>query len=134
MADYDEQLGRALAETPEAGGEDDRFALPSPELRAEGNVTVYENFRETVERLDREGAVVMKFLQAELGTSAHIDESGRARLTGTFAASRVEDAVESFASAYVVCPECGRPDTHLVAEDGTERLRCEACGAVSPAG
>ena len=134
MADYDKQLGRALAETPEAAGGGDRFALPAPEVRQEGNVTVFENFRETATTLDREPTALLRFLQSELGTSASIDESGRARLTGRFDASRLGEAVEAYAEAYVVCPECDRPDTRLVETDGSERRRCEACGALSPTG
>ena len=132
--DYDEQLDRALSETPdiESGGE--RFDLPDPEVRQEGNVTVYENFQETVDSLGREGELVLKFLRNELGTSGHIDESGRARLTGEFGARRLGDAVDAYAEAFVRCSECGLPDTTLEREQGALLLRCEACGARSPAG
>ncbi|HKJ58633.1 MAG TPA: translation initiation factor IF-2 subunit beta [Halobacteriales archaeon] len=134
MVDYDEQLGRALDETPgiAAGGE--RFAVPDPVVRTEGNVTVYENFQETVDRLDREESLVLRYLQTDLGTSAGIDERGRARLTGSFDADRIGEAIEDFADAYVRCPECGLPDTRLVEQNGAEMIRCDACGALSPAG
>ena len=134
MVDYDEQLSRALDETPgiAAGGE--RFAVPDPVVRTEGNVTVYENFQETVDRLDRDESLVLRHLQADLGTSAGIDERGRARLTGSFDAGRIGEAIEDFADAYVRCPECGLPDTRLVEQNGSEMIRCDACGALSPAG
>jgi len=134
MVDYDEQLSRALDETPgiAAGGE--RFAVPDPVVRTEGNVTVYENFQETVDRLDREESLVLRYLQTDLGTSAGIDERGRARLTGSFDADRIGEAIEDFADAYVRCPECGLPDTRLVEQNGAEMIRCDACGALSPAG
>ena len=134
MSDYDDRLQRALSETPDISADCERFEIPTPEVRTEGNVTVYENFRATVERLDREPAFVLKFLQNELGTSAHIDERGRARLTGTFAATRIADAIDSFAEAYVRCPECGLPDTRIVEENGADMLKCDACGALSPTG
>ena len=134
MVDYDEQLSRALDETPgiAAGGE--RSAVPDPVVRTEGNVTVYENFQETVDRLDRDESLVLRYLQADLGTSAGIDERGRARLTGSFDAGRIGEAIEDFADAYVRCPECGLPDTRLVEQNGAEMIRCDACGALSPAG
>ena len=134
MVDYDEQLSRALDETPgiAAGGE--RFSVPDPVVRTEGNVTVYENFQETVDRLDRDESLVLRYLQTELGTSAGIDERGRARLTGSFDAGRIGEAIEDFADAYVRCPECGLPDTRLVEQNGAEMIRCDACGALSPAG
>ena len=96
MVDYDDHLQRALTETPDIQGGNDRFSVPDPQLRQEGNVTVYENFQETVRRFDREPGHVLKFLQNELGTSAHIDESARARLTGSFDSRRITEAINEY--------------------------------------
>ena len=134
MSNYDELLDHALEKTPDIEGSGERFDLPEPDVRQEGNVTVYENFQATIDRLDRQQAVVLKFLQDELGTSAHIDEKGRARLTGAFSARRVGNAIEAFTKTYVRCPECGLPDTRLVEEQGATVIKCDACGALSPTG
>ena len=131
MEGYDRHLDRAMDESPEIEGSADRFDVPDPEVRQEGNVTVYENFQDTLDRLGRDEDHVLKFLQDELGTSAHIDESGRARLTGEFARDRIGTAVEEYTDEYVICPECGLPDTQLERERGALLLRCEACGARS---
>ena len=132
--DYEEGLDRALEETPDIAGSESRFSLPEPDVRQEGNATVYENFQSTVETLGREDTHVMKYLQNEVGTSATIDERGRLRLTGEFRTSRVREAVEGYADACVLCSECGLPDTRLETKSGAEMLRCEACGARSAAG
>lgn len=129
--DYDEMLDRALEETPDIEGDSDRFDVPDPDVRQEGNVSVYENFQATVRRLGREEDHVMKFLQNELGTSGHIDESGRARLTGDFNERRIQQAIEEYTEEFVLCSECGLPDTHIVREQGVVLLQCEACGARS---
>jgi translation initiation factor 2 subunit 2 len=129
--DYDEMLDRAIEETPDIEGDSDRFDVPDPDVRQEGNVSVYENFQATVRRLDREEDHVMKFLQNELGTSGHIDESGRARLTGDFSERRVGEAIEAYTEEFVLCSECGLPDTHIVREQGAVLLQCDACGARS---
>jgi translation initiation factor 2 subunit 2 len=131
---YEEQLDRALEETPDIQGSGPRFSLPDPEVRQEGNVTVYENFQATLDTLDRADTHVMKYLQNDLGTSANIDERGRLRLTGEFRQSRVREAMEEYADGYVRCAECGLPDTKLETESGAEIVRCEACGARSSAG
>ncbi|MFC4550949.1 MULTISPECIES: translation initiation factor IF-2 subunit beta [Halorussus] len=131
MEGYDDQLDRALERSPDIEGSTERFDVPDPDVRQEGNVTVYENFRTTLDRLDRDGEHVLKFLQNELGTSAHIDESGRARLTGSFGADRIADAIDEYVDRFVLCPECGLPDTQLEREQGALLLRCEACGARS---
>ena len=129
---YDEMLDRGLEETPDIEGDSERFEVATPDVRQEGNVTVFENFQDIVDDLGRDEDHVMKFLQDELGTSGHIDESGRARLTGDFGAGRITAAIDEYADTFVICPECGLPDTKLETEQGAVILRCEACGARSP--
>ncbi|QGN06995.1 translation initiation factor IF-2 subunit beta [Halorhabdus sp. CBA1104] len=129
--DYDDMLDRAIEETPEIDASSERFDVPDPDVRQEGNVTVYENFQATTRRLSRDDDHVMKFLQNELGTSGHIDESGRARLTGEFRERRIANAIDAYTEEFVFCSECGLPDTRLVNEQGAMLLRCEACGARS---
>ncbi|MFB6188017.1 MAG: translation initiation factor IF-2 subunit beta [Halobacteriaceae archaeon] len=129
--DYEDQLERALAETPDIEGSQARFDVPDPDVRQEGNTTVYENFQSTLDRLDRDEDHVLKFLQDELGTSAQIDESGRARLTGEFRTERIAEVLDEYIETFVTCPECGLPDTHLEREQGVLLLQCDACGAQS---
>jgi translation initiation factor 2 subunit 2 len=129
---YDDHLDRALERSPDIAGSGERFSLPEPDVRQEGNVTVFENFQTTVDRLGRADDHVVKRLQNELGTSGHIDESGRARLTGSFSADRIADAIDTYAEEYVLCSECGLPDTKLERDRGALIVRCEACGAQSP--
>ncbi|WP_135822670.1 translation initiation factor IF-2 subunit beta [Halostella litorea] len=129
--DYDEQLDRAIEATPEIEGTSDRFDVPDPDVRQEGNATVYENFQDTVDRLGRDDEHVMKYLQDDLGTSGHIDESGRARLTGEFSERRIDEAIGEYTEEFVLCDECGLPDTRFEREQGVLVLRCEACGARS---
>ena len=129
--DYDEQLERALEEKPDIAGEEKRFEVPEANIRTEGNVTVFENFQEILDQIDREDRHVLKFLQDELGTSAQIDERGRARLTGEFSSRRVEAVLDEYVDTFVICPECGLPDTKITREQGAELLQCDACGARS---
>ncbi|WP_435063747.1 translation initiation factor IF-2 subunit beta [Halobaculum sp. EA56] len=132
--EYDEMLDRAIDETPDIDERGSRFEVPDPEVRPEGNVTVVENFQTLVDTLARDESDVLKFLQDELGTAARIDESGRARLTGEFKRRRVADAVESYTEGYVICSECGLPDTRIVEQSGAEVLKCDACGAITSLG
>lgn len=129
--DYDELLDRGIEATPDIESDTGRFSVPDPQMRKEGHVTVYENFPETVDALDRDPTHVFKFLQNDLGTSGHIDEAGRARLTGEFNARRMKNTLDSYIEEFVTCPECGLPDTVLEREKGALMLQCEACGARS---
>ncbi|MFW6384037.1 MAG: translation initiation factor IF-2 subunit beta [Halodesulfurarchaeum sp.] len=129
--DYEEQLERALEEKPDIAEKDSRFEVPAPTLRTEGNVTVFENYQSVLDEIGRSAEHLLKFLQDEFGTSAQIDDRGRARLTGQFSESRVQAKVDAYVDQYVICPECGLPDTHLSREQGAELLECDACGARS---
>jgi len=129
--DYDDMLDRGLAETPDIVGDSERFEVPDADVRQEGNVTVFENFQAVRRKLDRDEDHVIKFLQDELGTSGHIDESGRARLTGSFDGGRIDDVVDAYTEEFVLCSECGLPDTKLTTEQGALILKCDACGARS---
>lgn len=130
--DYDEMLDRGMEETPDIEASTDRFAVPDAEVREEGHVTVFENFQDICNELGRDPEHLLKFLQDELGTSAHIDERDRARLTGSFNARRIDDAIDAYTETYVRCGECGLPDTNIEREQGAELLQCTACGARSP--
>jgi translation initiation factor 2 subunit 2 len=130
--DYSDMLDRGIEQAPDIQPDSDRLDVPDPNVRKEGNVTVFENFRDVCRELSREPDHVLKFLQDEVGTSARIDESGRARLTGDFGARRISDAVEAYTEQYVLCSECDLPDTNIEREQGAELLQCTACGARSP--
>ncbi|WP_416839856.1 translation initiation factor IF-2 subunit beta [Haloferax sp. DFSO52] len=129
--DYDEQLERALSEAPDVNDGGDRFTVPDPVVRHEGNVTVYENFAETHDRLARDASHLQKFLQSELGTSAQLDDTGRVRFTGDFKQRRVAAALDEYVESFVLCSECGSPDTKFVTQQGATVMKCEACGALS---
>lgn len=130
--DYDEMLDRGIEAAPEIQGESERFGVSEPDVRQEGNVTVFENFQTICDELGRGADHLMRFLQDELGTSGHIDESGRARLTGDFSARRIDEGIDAYSEQYVLCSECGLPDTTVEREQGAEVLVCAACGARSP--
>lgn len=132
--EYDDMLDRAVEASPDVDRGESRFEVPDVTVRQEGNVTVVENFRTVADALGRDPADLLQFLQTDLGTAASIDGNGRARFTGEFKAGRVGDAVETYTGAYVVCPECGLPDTRLVDEAAVEMLKCDACGALSSTG
>ena len=129
--DYEDQLDRALERSPDIAEAEERFEVPDPEVRTEGSRTVWENFEAVHGRLARSPDHLMRFLQSELGTSARIDDRGRARFTGDFKQRRIAEAVESYLKGFVTCSECRSPDTNLIDERGTTVVKCDACGAIS---
>ena len=45
------------------------------------------------------------------------------------AASIVNEKIRDYANLYVLCPECGKPDTKLIEKGNIVKLKCAACGA-----
>ena len=49
-----------------------------------------------------------------------------------FNAETIRNIVEIYTNRYVICPVCGRPDTHMVKDRRLTFLQCDACGARIP--
>jgi len=131
MNDYLESLDRALKQIPEIKGSGERFVVPEPRLLTEGKTTVLENFAVIADKLNREPEHIFKFLLRELGTAGKIDGS-RAVFQKRFTSDVITELINAYVKEYVICSECGRPDTHLIKTERILTLRCDACGAHRP--
>ena len=129
--DYKALLARARSKLPEKAISRERFQLPDMDVIYEGKTTVFRNFGDIVDLIRREHSQVLGFLLKELGT-AGTQDGRRVVFKGRVAAKAIEDRIKSFVEMYVLCQECGRPDSHLNKEGRTVILECEACGAHRP--
>lgn len=129
--DYKELLDKAYKELPEKAKEKARFKMPSFESFIQGKETVIKNFGNVANYLRRDPNHLMKFLFKELATVGNFDGS-RLVLKGRFKDEELNKRLEFYVKTYVLCSECGKPDTHLVYQDGVLFIRCEACGARAP--
>jgi translation initiation factor 2 subunit 2 len=108
-----------------------RFSIPVARVFIEGRMTVFENFSEIADVLNRDPEHLLKFLLRELGTAGKV-EGGRVIFQGRFTQEMIAALIEDYVSEYVICSECNRPDTHLTKSDRTLMLKCDACGAHRP--
>ena len=132
MADpYEALLKKAYSEMTEVSESHERFSVPEAKSYIEGKTTVLENFAEIADVARRDKDHIMKFLLGELGTAGKID-GNRAIFNGKFESSLINSLVKSYVEDYVICSECGRPDTRLVKDDRYLLLRCDACGGHRP--
>ncbi|WP_327050938.1 translation initiation factor IF-2 subunit beta [Halomicrococcus gelatinilyticus] len=129
--DYDSALDRGLDEVPDLEGGDDRFSYPSATAQKDGSFTRLTNLDAIAEALSRDPEHVHSALQRQLGTSGTLDE-GRARYSGNFSERDFDAALDAYVEEFVLCTECGLPDTRLVRENRNLMLRCDACGAFRP--
>ncbi|WP_136716587.1 translation initiation factor IF-2 subunit beta [Halorientalis salina] len=129
--DYEATLDRAYEELPERSASQKRLQIPDPAVQEDGAFTRLTNLKAIADALSREAEHVHRFVQREFGTNGSFDDD-RSRYNGSFDEGDFEAALDHYAEEYVVCSECGLPDTKLTTEDRTQMLRCEACGAFRP--
>jgi len=126
--DYEKSLDRALEIIPKAVSEKERFQIPEADTNVTGNRTTIKNFKAIVNALNREPEHLIKYLLRELGVAGNMD-GNQAVFQGKFSKAAVDDRVKRYVEEFVLCRECGGPDTKLVRKDRVHILRCEACGA-----
>ena len=129
--DYENLLQRAMKKVPKEKGSGERFETPKAKVFISGSRTTILNFGEIASNLRREPAHLMKFLLKELATKGDI-EGQKATFQGTFSDYVINNKIESYTKSYVICPECGKPDSKLLRMDRQFIVKCEACGAKHP--
>jgi translation initiation factor 2 subunit 2 len=131
FSDYDSLLDRAYSQLPEKTKTSARFEMPQVDVLMEGNKTILKNFVFVAKAFDREEAHLQKFLTKELG-SYSVVSGDRLVFNKKLFGKKIGDAVKRYAADYVLCPQCGKPDTHFNTMEGVKILKCEACGAWKP--
>jgi len=129
--EYDELLEAARDKIPEDISDHERFEIPDLDILQEGNTTIFRNFTDVADQINRSPEKFLKFLLGELGTAGE-RENGRVVFKGKINSSKIRNKIEDYVEKYVLCPECGRPDTRLVKEDRIDIIKCDACGAHGP--
>jgi translation initiation factor 2 subunit 2 len=130
--DYEELLKEGKSKLPEVSSKSDRFSIPNIRGHVQGNRTILTNFIQIAEILRREPEHLLKFILKELATPGEIKKTGAVIIGSKVSASRINDKILYYAEKYVICKECGRPDTKLLKEGDVVYMRCMACGSKKP--
>ncbi|MCD6590808.1 MAG: translation initiation factor IF-2 subunit beta [Candidatus Aenigmarchaeota archaeon] len=128
MESYEKLLDRAYSNLPKNSETGERFQMPKAQILNAGARTIIVNFTELANILRREPQHLQKFLLKELATSGEL-QGGRLIVQGRFRADVINKKIELYVKEYVLCPDCGKPDTKFVKEDRYLFLKCEACGS-----
>lgn len=129
--DYEALLKRGRDALPESVQERGRFEIPKVVGHIQGNKTVISNFNQIASALGRDLNHILKFIFKALATPGKVVGTN-VLLGAKISASRINDTIRQYANEYVLCAECGKPDTKLVTEGKVSSLRCAACGAKRP--
>jgi translation initiation factor 2 subunit 2 len=129
--DYQELLKKARANLPEAVFEKQRFEIPKVRGHIQGNISIISNFRQIADSLGRPHEHLLKFILKELAAPGGLKPKGL--LIGSkIPASKINEKIKQYAHEFVLCRECGKPDTKIEKEDQFSYLKCMACGAKHP--
>lgn len=126
--DYETMLNRGKKKLPDTTTQIERFVIPNVRGHVEGNKTIISNFTEIAKILGRNPEHLLKFVLKELATPGEVRKN--AVIFGTkLAASKINEKIQQYADNFVLCKECGKPDTKLTKEANIYFLKCQACGA-----
>jgi translation initiation factor 2 subunit 2 len=138
--DYDEMLKKVTDVRKLNTG--NRFEPPEVNSYQSGQKTIIEldKFAAYINRQDKFAAYInrqighiSKYLMHELTAPGQIDGS-KLILGGRFSKKSVQDKLNQYIKEYVICRECGSPETHLIREDRNYKIKCMGCGAEYPVG
>ena len=130
--EYKELLKKVRKELPKSVFEKERFEIPKIRGHMQGNRTILSNFLQIADILGRQPEHLLKYILKELATPGEIKKSGSVIIGTKVGASRINEKVRQYANEFVLCPECGKPDTKIEKEDKFTFLKCHACGARHP--
>lgn len=131
MTDYESLLNEAYSKVKVVEGKGGRFEIPNIEGHIEGKKTVLTNFLAIASHIRRDPEHFQKFILKELATSGQM-EGERLILNNKIPSAKINAKVEQYVKEFVICKECGKPDTELKKENRLNFINCLACGAKHP--
>lgn len=129
--DYEKLLESAYKNVKRVEDTGERFEVPKVQGHFEGRKTFVTNFCTIATHLRRKSEHFQKFLLKELATSGQI-EGERLVLNNRIPSAKITDKINAYVKEFVLCKECGKPDTELKKEDRINFIHCLACGAKHP--
>ncbi|MBI2043541.1 translation initiation factor IF-2 subunit beta [Candidatus Pacearchaeota archaeon] len=128
MSEYEKLLDEAYKKVKQVASSSERFEIPKVEGHFEGKKTIVSNFFHIAEHIRRNPEHFQKFILRELAASGQ-RESDRLVLNNKIPSEKINQKIEQYMKEFVICRECGKPDTELIREDRLTFIKCSACGA-----
>jgi len=99
------------------------------EGRGNGIRTVIVNMNDIARSLKRPPDYPTKWFGCELGAMSKYDpKTGRATVNGNHSQQQLAQLLEGFIQKYVLCPQCGLPETDMYVKKDAIKQDCKACG------
>ncbi|MBT3721694.1 translation initiation factor IF-2 subunit beta [archaeon] len=131
MEDYEVLLKKAREELPKHASDSQRFTIEKVKGHLEGNKTIIGNLKSIAKHFARDPNHLLKYLLRETATAGKFSGS-RAIFASKISAKVFNKKIKKYASEFLFCSECNKPDTKLIDEKRITYLRCLACGTKKP--
>lgn len=131
MKDYELLLKKAQEELPENTSSSERFKFEKVKGHLEGSKTILSNLKKIAKDLGRSDTHLLKYLLRETATAGKY-VGPRAIFAAKIGAKTFNKKIKKYASEFVFCSECDKPETKLIEEKGISYLKCQACGTKKP--
>ncbi len=128
---YEKLLDEAYKKVKQVNVSSDRFEIPKIEGHFEGRKTILANFFQIASHIRRKPEHFQKFMLKELAASGQ-KEGDRLVLNIMVPSEKINRKIEQYVKEFVLCKECGKPDTEITKEDRLTYIHCLACGAKHP--
>lgn len=126
---YEELLEKAFTELPTLSKEKSDFQIPEADSLVQGSKTIIKNMDQIADKARRSKDEIAKYLTKELAAPISINNQVL-EINAKISASALNEKIKRYFEVYVVCKECGKPDTHIAGRArGYVTIACEACGA-----
>lgn len=114
-----------------------RYKMPAIKAKVEGKgngiKTVIDNCVDVARALSRPPEYVCKHFGFELGAQVQMNKAvERYIVNGAHEAEALQDKLDLFIKAWVLCTSCSNPETNLKVKDGAIMQACQACGFAGP--
>jgi len=126
--DYESMLERGKKKLPETTVSTERFVVPNVTGHLEGNKTVISNFLQIASILRRNPEHVLKYISRETAAKGEIKKQ-LLMFNTKLPSQKINEKIQQYVDEFVICKECGKPDTKLTKEGIVTFMRCQACGA-----
>ncbi len=126
--EYEKLLDKAYEKVKQVDSTSDRFEIPKISGHFQGKKTILTNFFQVASHIRRRPEHFQKFLLKEVAASGQ-KEGDRLVLNKRVSSSIMNQKIEQYVKEFVLCKECGKPDTELKKQDRLMFLQCLACGA-----
>ncbi|MFN3528066.1 MAG: translation initiation factor IF-2 subunit beta [Candidatus Altarchaeaceae archaeon] len=129
--EYLKLLDRAYDLLPEKAKRHERFEIPKVLSFIEGTRTIIKNLDEISNALMRDKNEIFTYLLKELASRGEISP-GKVIIERALRPEIIDEKIKDYAHDYVLCWECGKPDTKVIEFEGKKVIKCMACGSIRP--